>query len=248
MIKRVAVVGATGSLGSIVATTVDESDHFELSARISSRDPLADALDADIMVEVTTPSASPSIVDFAVGNRIPIIVGTSGWTAERIAYLSARLGDDQHAPVLIVPNFAIGAVLSTVFAEAAAPYFDSAEVIETHHWGKVDSPSGTAIRAAERIAGARAPGSEPAPHTDQRARGQVVAGVPVHSVRMRGVLAKQDAIFGRDGERLTISHEALSYDAYRHGILLALEGVTEVRGVVVGLDKLMGFGGGHAAT
>lgn len=232
-------MGASGTLGSIVASTVEESDDFELAARIGSRDPLTDALDADIIVDVTTPTVSPAIVDFAVGNHIPIVVGTSGWTADRIAYVAARLGDRPDATVVIIPNFALGAVLSTVYAEQAAPHFDSAEVIETHHAGKVDSPSGTALRAAERISAARRRSSPAAPHADQRARGQLVDRVPVHSLRMHGVLAQQEVRFGRDGERLTITHEALSYDVYRPGILLALHGATSVRGVVVGLDALM---------
>src|SRR5690606_4935563 len=149
----------------------------------------------------------------------------------RIAYVRARLGDEARASVLIVPNFALGSVLAMAFAESAAPLYESAEVVETHHFEKIDSPSGTAIRTAERIAAARSERIE-APHADQRARGQSVEGVPVHSLRLRGVLAMQEVVFGRESERLVLRHEALSYDAYRPGILLALRSVREVRGVV----------------
>jgi 4-hydroxy-tetrahydrodipicolinate reductase len=141
---------------------------------------------------------------------------------------------------VFVPNFSIGSVLATQFSAQAAKFFESIEIIEAHHEAKVDSPSGTAIRTAELIGAARRDlGPVLAPHVDQRARGQQVASVPIHSLRMRGVLAKQDVLFGGADELLTIAHEVTSHEAYAAGILLALKAMPTLRGVVVGLDRLL---------
>ena len=144
------------------------------------------------------------------------------------------------AAVLIVPNFSLGSVLATRFAEQAARWFDSAEIIEAHHAGKSDSPSGTAVRTAERMAAARGDlGPVSAPHVDQRARGQQVAAIPVHSLRLDGVVARQDVLFGGPGELLTIRHDTTSPVAYQAGILLALRALPGVQGVQVGLESLL---------
>ena len=248
MTTKVAVVGATGKLGQLVSQIVRNSEEFELVAEIDSRGELADMLGADIAVDVTLPAVSQSVVEFAVAHGISVLVGTSGWSSERIATLERTITGNLAVGVIIVPNFSIGSVLTTTFATMAARFYDSIEIIEAHHASKVDSPSGTAVRTAELIGAARAGlGPVAAPHADQRARGQQVASIPVHSLRMHGVVARQDVIFGGNGEVLTLSHETLAPSSYEPGILIALRATVGVRGVIVGLDKLIDLGGAASA-
>src|SRR5919202_1158901 len=170
----------------------------------------------------------------AVAAKRPVLVGTSGWTADRV--VSLRAGLPSGAPgILIVPNFSVGSVLATAFAEQAARWFDSIEIVEAHHAGKADSPSGTAVRTAERMAAARADlGPVAAPHVDQRARGQQVGSIPIHALRLDGVLARQEVLLGGAGELLTIRHETTSPAAYTAGIRMALDALPTTRGVVIG--------------
>ena len=249
MTTKVAVVGATGRLGQLVTRIVRESDEFDLVAELNSRAPLGDMLDAAIAVDVTVPGVSQKVVDFDVSTGISVLVGTSGWSSERIASLQSRIADNLAIGVVIIPNFSIGSVLATTFAAMAARFFDSIEIVEAHQAGKVDSPSGTAVRTAELIGRARAGlGPVSAPHTDQRARGQQVASVPVHSLRLDGLLARQDVFLGGPGETLTISHNTLSAEAYERGILLALAATRTARGVTVGLDRIVDLGLGEAGA
>jgi len=243
MTTAVAVAGATGRMGRLVCGIVEAAEDFELVARLDSRsDPgLMDA--ADVVVDVTLPEASPGIVDHAVNRGMGVLVGTSGWSAERIASLERRAGEQ--ARVLIVPNFSIGSVLGSRFAALAARFYDSIEIVEAHHGAKADSPSGTAVRTAELIERARSGlAAVDAPNADQPARGQLIAGVPVHSMRMSGVLARQSVILGGPGETLTIVHDTVSPEAYAQGILLALRALPGIRGVRVGLDAVLDLGDG----
>jgi len=244
MTTKVAVVGATGKMGQLASQIIEASADFELVAQIDSKGELSDMLGADIALDVTLPGVSQKVVEFAVAHGINVLVGTSGWSSDRIASLERTINGNLSVGVIIIPNFSIGSVLATSFAALAAQFFDSIEIIEAHHAGKSDSPSGTAVRTAELIGAARAKlGPVIAPHADQRARGQQVSSVPIHSLRMQGVVAKQDVIFGGNGEVLTISHDTLAPSAYEAGILLALRAARDVRGVVVGLDKLIDLGG-----
>ena len=243
MITKVAVVGATGRMGQLATRLIETAEDFELFASLDSKAPLSDMLGTDLVIDLTVPSVSPSIVEFAVANGINVVVGTSGWSHERITSLERTITDKLAVGVIIIPNFSVGSVLATQFAALAAPFFESIEIIEAHHAGKVDSPSGTAVRTAELIGDARAAlGPVKAPHADQRARGQQVSSVPIHSLRMSGVVAKQDVIFGGEGETLTVTHETLSSTSYEAGILLALRAARTARGVTVGLDKLINLG------
>jgi 4-hydroxy-tetrahydrodipicolinate reductase len=227
-------------MGKVVVRLIEESEDFELAAAIDSRTPLDAALGADLIFDVTIPSVSQSVVEFAIENDISIVVGTSGWSLERIATLKQSVAARPDLAVLIIPNFSIGSVLASSFAALAARFFDSIEIVEAHDVSKVDSPSGTAIHTAELIGEARASlGPVVAPHHDQRARGQLIASVPIHSVRMQGVGARQEVMLGGRGELLSIKHEAVTRDAYEAGILLALRAATASRGIVVGLDKLI---------
>lgn len=243
MTTKVAVVGATGKMGQLASQIIEASDDFELVAQIDSKGELSEMLGADIAVDVTLPAVSQGVVEYAVAHGISVLVGTSGWSNERIATLERTIAGNLAVGVIIVPNFSIGSVLATSFATMASRFFDSIEIIEAHHSSKVDSPSGTAVRTAELMGAARgALGPVVAPHVDQRARGQQVSSIPIHSLRMQGVVAKQDVIFGGNGEVLTISHETLAPNAYEAGILLALRAARTARGVIVGLDKLIDLG------
>jgi 4-hydroxy-tetrahydrodipicolinate reductase len=248
MTIRVAVVGATGKLGSVATRLIEAAEDLELVAALDSTSPLhamlgTDEAPTDVVLDVTLPAVSPEIVDFAVEHGLNVLVGTSGWSAERISKLAFALGDTPKSGVVIIPNFSIGSVLATAFAAVAGRFYDSVEIIEAHGQSKVDSPSGTAVRTAELIASARGDrGPVEAPHIDQRARGQQVASIPVHSLRMRGLIASQKVILGGAGEVVTIGHDTLDSGAYQAGILRALRATAGVRGVVVGLEKLIDLG------
>jgi len=243
MTTTVAIVGATGRMGTLISRLVNESPEFELGAQLGSQGDLTSVVGADIVVDVTAPGPSQRIVEYAVSNGMNVLVGTSGWSRERIASLEHEVALQPGVGVIIVPNFSIGSVLATSFAAMAGRFFESIEIVEAHHASKLDSPSGTAVRTAELIGQARAElGPVVAPHVDQRARGQQVSSIPIHSLRMQGVLARQDVIFGGTGELLTISHETIDPSSYESGILLALRATRSALGVTVGLDKLIDLG------
>ena len=233
---RVAVVGASGRLGSLAVRLIEHATDLELHAAIGSADSLDGIVGADVVFDATRLEASAYVVERALAERIPVVVGTSGWSADRVDALGTV-----HSPVLIVPNFSLGSVLGTALAALAAPYFDTVDIVETHHAGKLDSPSGTAVRTAELIAEARrATGSDGVvPGAGQHARGELIDGIPVHSLRQVGVLAEQRVVLGRSGESLRIEHITSSNDSYADGILLALRRVTERSGITVGLDALL---------
>ncbi len=243
MITRVAIVGGTGRLGSLVRAVIDELDGFEVACVLSSRDDLgalAALGDAGLVVDVSTPAVSIEVVRVAIERGLNVLVGTSGWSAERIA-LVRPLVEAAGTGAVFIPNFSLGSVLATMLATAAAPYFAAVEIVETHRETKIDSPSGTAVRTAELIAAARAghdlpPDAQPR----QRARGEAIAGVPVHSLRRPGVVARQDVVFGGSGESLSIAHDTVDPQlAYAPGIRIALVGARDARGVIVGLDSYL---------
>lgn len=245
MISTVAVVGASGRLGSLVCDVVVDHPAFELVARLGSSSGPDEGADADIVVDVTTPDVSPAIVRNALERGQKVLVGTSGWSAERLAELDTSVRATPGAGVIVVPNFSLGSVLGTALAAIAAPYFEAAEIIESHHPGKIDSPSGTAVRTAEVMAQKRAAaGAGPidAPFADQEARGQLIEGIPVHSLRLSGMVAKQEVRFGGPGEVLSIVHDTHSSEAYVAGIRAALIAVRDTEGLTVGLDRVLGVG------
>jgi 4-hydroxy-tetrahydrodipicolinate reductase len=242
MTTRIAVVGATGRLGTQVCQIVEATPDMELVAQLDSHSDLHEMLGADIAVDVTLPGVSPHVVDFAIAQGIKVLVGTSGWSADRITALHKTVEATPGASVFIVPNFSLGSTLQTMVAKTLAEHFESIEIVETHHAGKADSPSGTAVRTAEEIAAVRRDrGGVIAPHSNQSARGEQVQGVPVHSLRLNGVLAEQDVIFGGVGESLTLSHTTHSRDAYQAGIVLALRFMLAHTGLAVGLENALGM-------
>jgi 4-hydroxy-tetrahydrodipicolinate reductase len=242
MVTTVAIVGAAGRMGGLADRLLTQHPDFEVHARLGRGDAL-DALDgADVVFDVSLPAVSPQVVEAALDRRIPIVVGTSGWTADRLAPVERRVTADEGLTAIVIPNFSLGSALATRFAELAAPHFESIEIIEAHHAAKTDSPSGTAIRTAELVAAARAElGPVAAPHADQRARGQLVAGIPVHALRMSGVSARQEVVLGGTGETVRLVHETLSDASYEPGILLALRAATSTTGLTVGLGALLGL-------
>jgi 4-hydroxy-tetrahydrodipicolinate reductase len=244
MPTRVAVVGATGRLGTLVCQVVEAMPEMELVATLDSRSDLHDMLGADVAVDVTLPGVSAQVVEFALAQGIKILVGTSGWSADRIAPLQKKVLETPGASVFIVPNFSIGSTLQTLIAKTVAEHFESIEIVEAHHASKVDSPSGTAVRAAEEIAAIRRErGGVIAPHSNQTARGEQVQGIPVHSLRVNGVLATQDIVFGGVGETLTVTHDTHSRDAYQAGIVMALKYMDLHTGLSVGLENALGVAG-----
>ncbi len=240
---RVAVVGATGRLGTIVAQVVEAMPEAELVASLGSADPVEDAFVADVVVDVTAPAVSTDIVLAAVAAGRRVLVGTSGWSADRIARLRTAVAEQPGSGAVVIPNFSLGSVLGTAFSAIAARYFDSAEIVEAHHAGKVDSPSGTAVRTAELMMAQRAAqGPFATPYGDQRARGQEVGSVQIHSLRLAGVVARQEVVLGGPGELLTIAHDTISSAAYQPGIRAALLAAADVRDeVVVGLGAVLGI-------
>lgn len=241
MTISVAVVGASGKLGSLVCRLINESDDFTLAAELGSSSSLDEMLVADMVVDVSLPSISRQVLEFAVTHGKNILVGTSGWSADRIAKVVPLLEENPEVGVIFISNFSLGSAVSTHLATLAARYFNSIEVVETHGIHKVDSPSGTAVNTAERMAAARESDIQ-APHADQVARGQLVSGIPVHSLRMDGILAKQDVIFGGDGETITITHTTLSNRSYEAGILASMRALPSTIGLVVGLDRVINLG------
>lgn len=230
---RIAVVGGRGRFGSLVCNLIDAAQDLTLHARLGSADSLELAIGCDVVFDATDREASAGVVAWAQHHQIACVVATSGWTAEAISALPAS-----EKCVLFVPNFSIGSAVAARLAAMAVSFFDQVEIVETHHAGKKDAPSGTARYTAGLIAAARA--AAPAePEPDSVA---VIAGVPVHSVRMDGVPTTQRVLLGRGGESVTIEHVVESSDAYAAGVLAALRGVGHLSGVRVGLDQVIDLG------
>jgi 4-hydroxy-tetrahydrodipicolinate reductase len=246
---RVAVLGAKGRIGSEAVRAVEAAEDMELVAALGRGDTL-DVLaetGAQVVVELTTPDSVMTNLEYCVGHGIHAVVGTTGWTEERLAQLKGWLAESPRTGVLIAPNFSIGAVLTMKFAQIAAPYFESVEVVELHHPRKVDAPSGTATRTAQLIAEARAAaGTAPAPDATETAldgaRGANVDGVPVHSVRLRGLLAHQEVLLGGEGETLTVRHDSLHHSSFMPGILLGARRVVTTPGLTFGLEHFLDLG------
>ncbi|MEV5875490.1 4-hydroxy-tetrahydrodipicolinate reductase [Streptomyces sp. NPDC052101] len=243
---RVAVLGAKGRIGSAAVKAVEAAEDMELVAALGRGDELQTLADtgAQVAVELTTPDSVMDNLDFCVRHGIHAVVGTTGWTEERLARLRGWLDQSPRTGVLIAPNFSIGAVLTMRFAQIAAPYFESVEVVELHHPNKVDAPSGTATRTAQLIAEARrAAGTAPAPDATvtalDGARGASVDGVPVHAVRLRGLLAHQEVLLGGEGETLTIRHDSLHHSSFMPGILLGARRVVSTPGLTFGLEHFL---------
>lgn len=245
---RVGVLGARGRMGQQVCLAVDAAPDLDLVAMVDAGDWLFSIADADarVVVDFTHPDVVMDNLRFAVDNDIHAVVGTTGFTDEKLSTVRTWLADRPGLGVLIAPNFGIGAVLAMKFAELAAPHFESAEVIEMHHPGKVDAPSGTATHTAHAIARARERAGMPdMPDATTSevagARGADLGGVRVHAVRAAGLVAHQEVLFGTEGETLTIRHDSLNRSSFMPGVLLAIRQVAKHPGLTVGLEELLGL-------
>ncbi|HEY5516433.1 MAG TPA: 4-hydroxy-tetrahydrodipicolinate reductase [Pengzhenrongella sp.] len=245
----VAVLGAAGRMGRTVRAAVDGAPDLELVAALEVGDDVAglERSRAQVAVDFTVPAATEANIHALIDAGVHAVVGTTGWTDESLARVREHLTRVPGVGVLIAPNFALGAVLAMMFAVKAAPYFESAEVLELHHPDKVDAPSGTARHTAAGIAAARAAaGLGAIPDGTATglvgARGAVVDGVRVHSIRLRGLVAHEEILFGNPGEQLTIRHDSFDRASFMPGVLLAVRGIATRPGLTVGLEHLLDLG------
>jgi 4-hydroxy-tetrahydrodipicolinate reductase len=243
---KVGVLGARGRMGAEVVKAVNEATDLELVAALD----LGDSLDqlitnrAQVVIDFTTPDSVMGNLEFLISNGISAVVGTTGFDDSRVAKVKALSTANPKVGVLIAPNFAIGAVLMMEFATKAARYFESAEIIEMHHPNKVDAPSGTASRTAELMTQARKDaglGAMPDATNSgiAAARGGNVGDIPVHSIRLRGLIAHQEVLLGGLGETLTIRHDSLDRVGFMPGVLLGVRKVISNPGLTFGLEKFM---------
>lgn len=243
---EVGVVGAAGRMGSEVVRAVEASADLHLAAAIDIADPLSRLVSAGVQVAVdfTTPEAVMGTLRHCIEQGIHVVAGTTGFDEGRLDEVRSLLAAHPGVGVVIAPNFALGAVLLMRFAREAAPYFESVEIVEMHHPDKLDAPSGTAMHTAAVIAEARrASGAAPSPDATDRsvegARGADVAGVRVHSVRVRGHVAHEEVLLGNPGEVLTLRHDSLDRMSFMPGVLLAVRAVGSRTGLTVGLEPLL---------
>jgi 4-hydroxy-tetrahydrodipicolinate reductase len=241
---RVGVLGARGRMGSEVVRAVEAAKDMEVVAEIDADDPLSSLVDAgaQVVVDFTHPDVVMKNLSFCIDAGIHCVVGTSGFDNAKLAAVEQMLEAQPSVGVLVAPNFGIGAVLLMRFSEIAARYYESAEIIELHHPRKADAPSGTAAHTARLIAAARA-GMDPMPDATTQeepgARGAVVDGVRVHSLRISGMIAHQEVVFGGESETLTLRQDSLHRTSFMPGVVLGVREVVGRPGLAVGLDKYL---------
>ena len=244
---KVGVLGARGRMGRTVCETVSGAPDTELTAQVDQGDSLDALLGSDVVVDFTHVAAVMDNLRWCIEHGLNVVVGTSGFGDDRLAEVRTWLDGTSGVRVLVAPNFSVGAVLMMRFASQAARFFESAEIIELHHANKMDAPSGTALRTASMIAEARGKAGLGAPPdaTKQEmsgARGATVDDVHVHSVRVSGLVAHQEVLFGGHGETLTIRHDSLDRASFMPGVLLAVRGVSSLpEGLTVGIEPLLGL-------
>ena len=243
---RVGVLGSKGKMGQAVLAAISSADDLECVAQID----LGYSLDlltknnAEVVIDFTQPDSVMGNLKFAIENGIHCVVGTTGFNDEKLAQLKKMIAANPKVGVLVAPNFGLGAVLMMQFAAKAAKYFESAEIIELHHPNKIDAPSGTATRTAELMGDARKSAGLPvmpdATATSlDGARGSQVAGIHIHSIRARGLVAHQEVIFGAQGETLTIRHDSLDRSGFMPGVLVAVREVGRHPGLTYGLEHFL---------
>jgi 4-hydroxy-tetrahydrodipicolinate reductase len=244
----VGVLGARGRMGTEVVKAVEAADDLELVAMVDAGDWLFNVADAgaQVVVDFTRPDVVMDNIRFCIDNDIHCVVGTTGFDEAKLATVAEWLEPKPELGVVIAPNFGIGAVLLMRFAQEAARFFPSVEIVELHHPNKVDAPSGTAARTARLIAAARrAAGLGPSPDatTDQLpgARGADIEGVPVHAVRLTGLVAHQEVLMGAAGETLTLRHDSFDRASFMPGVLLAVREIGKHPGLTVGIESFLGI-------
>jgi 4-hydroxy-tetrahydrodipicolinate reductase len=241
---RTAVVGARGRMGRQVCEAVGGADDLELGPQIDLGDDVSAVADADVAVVFSVPDVALDHVLACVRAGVHAVVGTTGWTPEKLDVVRSALEERPDVGVLVAPNFALGAVLLMRFAAMAAPHYASVEVIELHHPDKVDAPSGTAQHTARLVAAARRDaGSAPIPDATatglEGARGADVDGVRVHAVRLRGLVAHEEVLLGAPGELLTLRHDSFDRASFMPGVLLGVRRISSRPGLTVGLEHLI---------
>jgi len=251
MTTTVAVLGARGRMGSEVCRAVSGVDDLELGAQLDAGDDLAALAGADVVVDFTHPDAVMDNLQHCIAHGIHAVVGTTGFTTERLDRVrgwldSAEGPDGRGVGVVVAANFSVGAVLMMHFAEQAAQFYESVEIVELHHPDKADAPSGTATTTARRVAAARSAAGRPAipdatVHEVPGARGADVEGVRVHGVRLRGLVAHQEVLLGDPGETLTIRHDSFDRVSFMPGVLAAARWVADHRGLTEGIDEILGL-------
>ncbi|MGA8255788.1 MAG: 4-hydroxy-tetrahydrodipicolinate reductase [Nocardioides sp.] len=246
---KVGVLGARGKVGAEVCRAVASATDLDLVAEVDEGDDLSllASSGAEVVVDFTHPDVVMDNLRLCIEQGLDAVVGTTGFDEARLAQLGEWLGESPRSGVLIAPNFSIGAILMMRFAAAAAPHFDSIEIIELHHPDKADAPSGTARRTAELVAAARREAGVPAaPDATSTsidgARGADIEGVPVHALRIRGMVAHQEVVLGGPGETLTIRHDSLDRSSFAPGVLAAVRMIGSQPGLTVGLEHLIDLG------
>ena len=243
---KVAVLGAKGRMGTESVKAISAADDLELVASLD----LGDSLDllkssgAKVVLDFTHPDSVMKNLEYAINSGINVVVGTTGFDSKKIEEVKALLAKNPQVGAIIAPNFGLGAVLMMQFAAKAATYFESVEIIELHHPEKADAPSGTATRTAELISDARSNAKKSAmPDKTSSAlagaRGAKVGDVPIHSVRLRGLVAHQEVLLGDQGETLSIRHDSIDRSGFMPGVLLAIRSVSTRPGLTFGLENLM---------
>ena len=243
---KVGVLGARGKVGREVCRAVEAASDMELVAAVDADDSIDDLVSrgASMVVDFTHPDVVMGNLEFCIDHGIHAVVGTTGFDDGRLAQLRAWLERAPGTGVLVAPNFSVGAVLMMRFAQEAARFFESVEIVELHHPEKADAPSGTARRTAQLVAAARlAAGSPPIPDATSTAldgaRGADVEGIRVHGLRIRGLVAHQEVILGGLGETLTIRHDSLDRASFTPGVLLGLRTIGSRPGLTVGLEQFL---------
>lgn len=243
---KVGVLGSRGKVGREVCRAVEAAADTELVAAVDAGDDIADLVTggAEVVVDFTHPDVVMDNLEFLIDHGVHAVVGTTGFDDGRLDQVGTWLAGSPATGVLIAPNFSIGAILMMRFAAEAAPYFESVEIVELHHPDKADAPSGTAARTARLVAGARREaGSAPLPDATttslEGARGAEVEGIPVHSLRIRGLVAHQEVVLGAPGETLTIRHDSLDRVSFVEGVLLGVRSIGSHPGLTVGLEHFL---------
>lgn len=242
---KVGVFGASGRMGSEVVRAVEHAEGMTIVGGVDLDEPREDIGPAQVIVDFTHPDAVMDNIEWAVEHGINLVVGTTGFTPERLDKVRALVDAHPGVGVLIASNFGIGAILMMKFAEQAAKFYPSVEIIELHHPKKADAPSGTAATTARRIAAARAAADMgPVPDAtvhDDGARGAVVDGIHVHGVRLQGLVAHQEVLFGQTGETLTIREDSYDRVSFMPGVVAGIRYIVDHPGLTLEMDDVLGL-------
>ncbi len=236
MSVKISVLGSSGRMGQLALKLIEQSSDLELHSALTSKNSLSESQGADLLLDLTKPEASTAIVDYAIQNNLRLLVGTSGWTKEKLEAVEKQIVGSL-ATVTIIPNFSIGSVLATKFVAEAGKYFDQIEITETHHPKKLDAPSGTALFTSQAISASRQ--GRPASPVTENNQAPLFNGIPITSLRIEGAHAEQEVSLAATNESLYVKHVVTSHEVYSQGILLAIRKTMQLTGLTVGLLPLL---------